>query len=67
MWVSGIMQGLMWREYDDATGYLVYSFAESVAALYPYFVLRTVGGLIYRLWRITHGLQLVQDHSRRRA
>lgn len=27
MWVSGIMQGLMWREYD-ADGFLVYSFAE---------------------------------------
>jgi cytochrome c oxidase cbb3-type subunit 2 len=35
MWVSGIMQGLMWREYDDQ-GFLVYSFAESVAAMYPY-------------------------------
>jgi cytochrome c oxidase cbb3-type subunit I len=29
MWVSGIMQGLMWREYDSQ-GFLVYSFAESM-------------------------------------
>ncbi len=46
MWVSGIMQGLMWREYDDQ-GFLVYSFAETVAAMHPYYVLRMLGGLLY--------------------
>jgi cytochrome c oxidase cbb3-type subunit 1 len=46
MWVSGIMQGLMWREYD-AQGFLVYSFAETVAAMYPYYVMRIAGGLLY--------------------
>ncbi|WP_029042160.1 cytochrome-c oxidase, cbb3-type subunit I [Cucumibacter marinus] len=46
MWVAGITQGLMWREYDDQ-GFLVYSFAETVAALKPYYVLRTFGGLLY--------------------
>ena len=46
MWVSGIMQGLMWREYDDQ-GFLVYSFAESVAAMHPYYVMRALGGLLY--------------------
>ena len=46
MWVSGIQQGLMWREYDDQ-GFLVYSFAETVAAMHPYYVLRMLGGLLY--------------------
>jgi cytochrome c oxidase cbb3-type subunit 1 len=46
MWVSGITQGLMWREYD-AQGYLVYSFAESVAALHPYYVMRVFAGILY--------------------
>ena len=46
MWVAGITQGLMWREYD-AQGFLVYSFAETVAALKPYYVLRVFGGLLY--------------------
>ena len=46
MWVSGIMQGLMWREYDSQ-GFLVYSFAETVAALHPYYVMRAAGGLLY--------------------
>ena len=46
MWVSGITQGLMWREYDSQ-GFLVYSFSESVAAMHPYYVLRTIGGLLF--------------------
>jgi len=46
MWVAGIMQGLMWREYG-ADGYLVNSFAETVAALFPMYVLRAFGGLLY--------------------
>ncbi|MCB1517546.1 MAG: cbb3-type cytochrome c oxidase subunit I, partial [Hyphomicrobiaceae bacterium] len=46
MWVAGITQGLMWREYDSQ-GFLVYSFAETVAALKPYYVLRIFGGLLY--------------------
>jgi len=48
MWVSGIMQGLMWRDYD-AFGTLSYTFAESVAAMHPYYVMRAVGGAIYWL------------------
>ena len=46
MWVAGIMQGLMWREYGP-DGYLVYSFAEVVAALKPYNIIRASGGLLY--------------------
>jgi len=46
MWVSGIMQGLMWREYDDQ-GFLVYSFAETSAAMHPYYVMRVAGGALY--------------------
>ncbi len=46
MWVSGIMQGLMWRTYDDQ-GFLVYSFAETVAEMHPYYVLRAFGGALY--------------------
>jgi cytochrome c oxidase cbb3-type subunit 1 len=46
MWVAGIMQGLMWREYG-ADGYLVYSFAEVVAAMKPYYLIRVFGGLLY--------------------
>ena len=46
MWVAGITQGLMWREYG-ADGYLVNSFADAVAAIHPMYVLRCVGGGLY--------------------
>jgi cytochrome c oxidase cbb3-type subunit I len=46
MWVSGIMQGLMWREYDNQ-GFLVYSFVETTAAMHPYYIMRAFGGLLY--------------------
>jgi len=42
MWVSGIMQGLMWRAYDEY-GTLAYTFAESVSAMHPYYVMRAAG------------------------
>ena len=46
MWVAGITQGLMWREYDDQ-GFLVNSFIDTVNALHPEYVMRMVGGLLY--------------------
>ncbi|CAA6604098.1 Cytochrome c oxidase subunit 1 homolog, bacteroid [Rhodospirillaceae bacterium LM-1] len=46
MWISGIMQGLMWRSYDDL-GFLQYSFIETVAAMHPYYVIRAAGGLLF--------------------
>ena len=46
MWVAGVMQGLMWREYG-ADGYLVNSFAEVVAAMHPMYLMRATGGLLY--------------------
>ncbi len=46
MWVSGIMQGLMWRAYDDY-GTLAYTFTESVAEMHPFYAMRTVGGFLF--------------------
>jgi cytochrome c oxidase cbb3-type subunit 1 len=46
MWVSGIMQGLMWRAYDEL-GFLQYSFVETVAAMHPFYLIRAVGGLLF--------------------
>jgi cytochrome c oxidase cbb3-type subunit 1 len=43
MWVAGIMQGLMWREVD-VNGFLVNAFADTVAAMYPMYVTRALGG-----------------------
>lgn len=46
MWVSGIMEGLMWRAYTPQ-GFLANSFVETVAAKHIENVIRTVGGLMY--------------------
>ncbi len=45
MWVSGITQGLMWRAVN-ADGSLTYTFAESVAAMMPYYTIRMTGGIL---------------------
>ncbi len=63
MWVAGIMQGLMWRAYNDF-GFLEYSFVETVAAMHPYYIIRALGGIlylagtvimVYNLWRTIRG------------
>jgi cytochrome c oxidase cbb3-type subunit I len=46
MWVSGILQGLMWRSYT-ALGYLEYSFIETVEAMHPFYVIRAIGGILF--------------------
>jgi cytochrome c oxidase cbb3-type subunit 1 len=46
MWVSGIMEGLMWREYTPQ-GFLANSFVETVSAKHVENVIRLVGGLMY--------------------
>jgi cytochrome c oxidase cbb3-type subunit 1 len=46
LWVAGIMQGLMWRAYNDY-GFLEYSFVEVVQAMHPYYIIRAVGGALY--------------------
>jgi cytochrome c oxidase cbb3-type subunit I len=63
MWVSGILQGLMWRA-TDSLGFLQYSFAESMEAMYPFYVIRAIGGVLfligglimaYNVWRTVRG------------
>jgi cytochrome c oxidase cbb3-type subunit 1 len=43
MWISGIMQGMMWRAVN-ADGTLTYSFVQSLEASYPYYLMRFIGG-----------------------
>ncbi|MFZ4601367.1 MAG: cytochrome-c oxidase, cbb3-type subunit I [Caulobacterales bacterium] len=63
MWVSGIMQGLMWRAYNEL-GFLQYSFVETVAASHIAYEVRALGGALYligalimayNLWRTARG------------
>jgi cytochrome c oxidase cbb3-type subunit 1 len=79
MWVSGIMQGLMWRAYDEL-GFLQYSFVESVVAMHPFYVIRMLGGVLYvagalmmafNLWKTATSRELAlpeaADEARARA
>ena len=45
MWIAGVMQGMMWRATND-DGTLTYTFVESLAATYPYYLGRLFGGLL---------------------
>jgi len=68
MWVAGIMQGLMWRAVNS-DGTLTYSFVESVQAMHPYYIVRTLGGacfllgavvMAYNLWHTIAGAKPVE-------
>jgi cytochrome c oxidase cbb3-type subunit I len=45
MWIAGVMQGLMWRA-ANADGTLTYTFVESLAVTYPYYLIRLLGGVL---------------------
>ncbi|MET4702287.1 cytochrome c oxidase cbb3-type subunit 1 [Constrictibacter sp. MBR-5] len=51
MWNSGIIQGLMWRTYTE-DGTLAYSFIDSLVAMFPYYVARAIGGLLFLIGAI---------------
>jgi cytochrome c oxidase cbb3-type subunit 1 len=44
MWISGVMQGLMWRAVN-ADGTLMYSFVQSLEASKPFYIMRFFGGV----------------------
>jgi cytochrome c oxidase cbb3-type subunit 1 len=68
MWVSGIMQGLMWRA-TNPDGTLTYSFVESMQAMHPFYIVRFLGGALfltgvlvmaYNMWKSVAGAKSVQ-------
>jgi cytochrome c oxidase cbb3-type subunit 1 len=59
MWVSGILQGLMWRSYDEL-GFLQYSFVETVEAMHPFYVIRALGGVLFLLGSLIMVYNLVR-------
>jgi cytochrome c oxidase cbb3-type subunit 1 len=46
MWVGGIQQGAIWKA-TNPDGSLTYSFLEGVISLYPYWIIRFLGGLVF--------------------
>ncbi|WP_372522816.1 cytochrome-c oxidase, cbb3-type subunit I [Sulfuricaulis sp.] len=68
MWIAGVMQGLMWRAVNT-DGTLTYSFVESVQAMHPFYIVRTLGGLFFlvgmllmafNLWKTIAGAKPVE-------
>jgi len=45
-WISGVMQGLMWRA-TNADGSLAYAFVEGVKGSYPFWAVRWLGGVFF--------------------
>ncbi|MFU8877569.1 MAG: cbb3-type cytochrome c oxidase subunit I, partial [Wenzhouxiangellaceae bacterium] len=46
MWAAGLMQGLMWRTFND-DGTLTYTFIEVLSRTYPYYIIRLLGGAVF--------------------
>jgi cytochrome c oxidase cbb3-type subunit 1 len=46
MWIAGLMQGLMWRAFNE-DGTLTYTFVEALQATHPYYVVRVFGGGLF--------------------
>ena len=46
LWFAGIMEGLMWRTYNEF-GFLEYDFVETVEAKHIYYIIRALGGALY--------------------
>ena len=46
MWAAGLMQGIMWRTFND-DGTLTYTFIEVLARTQPFYMLRLLGGIVF--------------------
>jgi cytochrome c oxidase cbb3-type subunit I len=66
MWIAGIMQGLMWRAVN-ADGTLTYSFVETLQAMYPFYFVRFLGGLILLLGMFVMAYNVIKTVSGHRA
>jgi cytochrome c oxidase cbb3-type subunit 1 len=66
MWIAGIMQGLMWRAVN-ADGTLTYSFVETLQAMYPYYFVRFLGGLVFLLGMFVMAYNIIKTVSGQRA
>lgn len=63
LWVSGIMEGLMWRAVHP-DGSLMYTFVESVAMKHPYYIARWFGGVLYLTGMVVMAYNVFQTISK---
>jgi len=69
MWAAGLMQGLMWRTFND-DGTLTYTFIEVLKRTEPYYALRLLGGIVFlsgmffMIWNVYKTWQSAPDRAR---
>jgi len=69
MWAAGLMQGLMWRTFND-DGTLTYTFIEVLSRTEPYYIIRLLGGLVFlsgmfiMAWNVYKTWQHAADRAR---
>ena len=67
IWAAGIMQGLMWRAFDE-TGRLLYpDFVETVMQLMPMYWGRVIGGSLYLLGAVLCAVNVLMTRAQRPA
>jgi cytochrome c oxidase cbb3-type subunit 1 len=65
MWAAGITEGSMWRA-TNPDGSLMHSFLASLVAVWPYYVVRTLGGvlvlagMVVMAWNLWHTAELAR-------
>jgi cytochrome c oxidase cbb3-type subunit 1 len=58
MWIAGIQQSVMLKIFN-ADGTLAYTFMDTLVKIYPYWILRTVAGLIFTVGMVIFILNIV--------
>jgi cytochrome c oxidase cbb3-type subunit I/II len=66
MWITGVTQGLMWRAFSP-DGSLTYSFVETTKILFPYYMVRALGGALYLTGLLLMAYNLVRTAGSGRA
>ena len=59
MYFAGILEGLMWRAYNEY-GFLEYSFVETVEAKHISYIIRALGGSLYLTGALIMAYNLVR-------
>jgi cytochrome c oxidase cbb3-type subunit 1 len=58
MWIAGIQQSVMLKIFND-DGTLAYTFMDTLVKIYPFWILRTVAGLIFTVGMVIFILNIV--------
>lgn len=60
MYIAGFVQGLMWQDFNDDGTLANPEFLETVSALEPYYILRSLGGLLFIIGTVMMFYNLVK-------